>query len=783
MTEQTHAADASTEPAVGETRLFRVFLSSTFADLAAERDAVHEHVVPRLERLCAQRGAQFQLVDLRWGVSQEAALDQQAVAICLEEIARSQRLTPRPNFVLLLGERYGWRPLPPWIPAAEMEAILPRLDPDSRDLVESWYVEDRNAVPPEYLLRPREGVYEADDAWQPCEVGMHDALAAGAAGLDPRARRRYDASVTEQEAVAGILETPDAPEHVHCFFRSLVDVPDDEAGRAFRDAGERRARLVRFKAELRAFLGDERVHEYECRWVDGKPADTHLPALCDDVYDAIAGTIAAELARAGARDAREVEDAHHVSFGRERRRHFVGRLGPLAVVARYVAGGDGASPLLVVGASGVGKTAFMARAAADVEAAHPEAAVVLRFVGATGRSADLRTLLQDLLTELRSARDGAGEDVPAGTGDLVDAVREELVRDRPRPVVLVVDALDQLAAGARAVDLRWVAPELGAGMRMVVSAVDGPVADQLRRRLSPGALVTIDPMPGSEAAALLDAWLDDGGRTREQRRTLQPHQREEVLRSFAVQGLPLHLRLAFEEARRWPSYAPVERTILADTVPGIIRDLFARLRRKEHGELLVARSLSYLAATRNGLSERELLDLLSADEAVRSEARRRAPRSPEVARLPDILWSRLYSDLAPYLNERRADGGLLLGYYHRQLAEVVEQDHLAGDDGRERHGALATYFQAQELEIDGPSGSVANLRKLSELPFQQTHAARWNDLFATLTDFAFLERKVAAFEVEEHRRGDGEVTSTYPGVFLLQDDYELALRHWPSSGP
>src|SRR4051794_37624445 len=137
----------------GETRLFRVFLSSTFADLAAERDALHDVVVPRLERLCAERGAQFQLVDLRWGVSEEAALDQRAVTICLEEIARSQRLTPRPNFVLLMGERYGWRPLPARIPAAEMRAIVPRLRAEAAGLVRAWYREDRNAVPPEYVLQ------------------------------------------------------------------------------------------------------------------------------------------------------------------------------------------------------------------------------------------------------------------------------------------------------------------------------------------------------------------------------------------------------------------------------------------------------------------------------------------------------------------------------------------------------------------------------------------------------------------------------------------------------
>lgn len=43
--------------------------------------------------------------------------------ICLEEIARCQRVTPKPNFIVLLGDRHGWRPSPFAIPADELAAI------------------------------------------------------------------------------------------------------------------------------------------------------------------------------------------------------------------------------------------------------------------------------------------------------------------------------------------------------------------------------------------------------------------------------------------------------------------------------------------------------------------------------------------------------------------------------------------------------------------------------------------------------------------------------------
>lgn len=54
---------------------FRVFVSSTFSDLIAERNALQEEVFPRLREYCQKHGARFQAIDLRWGVSEEAALD------------------------------------------------------------------------------------------------------------------------------------------------------------------------------------------------------------------------------------------------------------------------------------------------------------------------------------------------------------------------------------------------------------------------------------------------------------------------------------------------------------------------------------------------------------------------------------------------------------------------------------------------------------------------------------------------------------------------------------
>ena len=66
-----------------QSRTFRIFVSSTFSDLKAERNALQSQVFPKLRELCQRHGCRFQAIDLRWGVREEAALDQQTMRICL----------------------------------------------------------------------------------------------------------------------------------------------------------------------------------------------------------------------------------------------------------------------------------------------------------------------------------------------------------------------------------------------------------------------------------------------------------------------------------------------------------------------------------------------------------------------------------------------------------------------------------------------------------------------------------------------------------------------------
>src|SRR5437867_1498298 len=48
-----------------QSRTFRIFVSSTFSDLKAERNALQLQVFPKLRELCQRHGCRFQAIDLR----------------------------------------------------------------------------------------------------------------------------------------------------------------------------------------------------------------------------------------------------------------------------------------------------------------------------------------------------------------------------------------------------------------------------------------------------------------------------------------------------------------------------------------------------------------------------------------------------------------------------------------------------------------------------------------------------------------------------------------------
>lgn len=74
----------------------------------------------------------------------------------MKEIENCQRLSMGPNFVVFLGQKYGYRPIPTYILSSELLMLRDDLAAQSIDpiLLDTWYKKDSNAVPPISVLQP-----------------------------------------------------------------------------------------------------------------------------------------------------------------------------------------------------------------------------------------------------------------------------------------------------------------------------------------------------------------------------------------------------------------------------------------------------------------------------------------------------------------------------------------------------------------------------------------------------------------------------------------------------
>lgn len=747
------------QPRLERELVFRLFVSSTFGDMIAERNALQTHVFPRIRDYCRKHGARFQAIDLRWGISDDAALDQTTMRICRAEIARAQAITPKPNFLVLLGNRYGWRPLPDEIPASEFDALRPFLPPH---LTDRWYKLDENASRPiasgvfdrgVFVLQPRTGEFSDHARWRSqVERPLGEALrlAAARVGLPAPDRMKYEWSATAQEIHYGALAVADARDHVLAVFRELhtqdgspIASSPAPAGKLSRfvdttPEGEIDAyaqdQLATLKGALRPHLDPQHIHSCTTAWDGHDIGSAHLPGLCVQVYRRLRRLLRRQIQQYRSHSAIADELAANYQCAARHTQDFIGQSGALSAARQYLATAA-ERPLLVCGPPGSGKSALIARLSDEHRRDSPAAQVVIRFIGATANSTDLRLLLHAICVELAELYGVADGQLPPDLHNLIAVFRMRLtLATKQKPLTLFLDAADQVGEHS---PRTWLPGKLPPNVHLVLSAGSPDAFRSLQR--SP-AILELRAMDPTDAITLLDRWLQRAGR-----RVVNAQQLKVCHHLVADGATPLFLRLSFEQIRRWRSYAPAE--LPGRTVDELVSNLLDRLTSHEHHDvLLVERALSYITTSRHGVTEDELLDLLAADEQywqhLSQSAFHALPASSRA--VPAVIWLRLYHDLEPYLSWRLLDSVSLMSFSHRCFDEIARVRWLSPEPVRSaRRAHLVNYFRHAAAN---PSRQDA--RPLLEFAWQLSEAREHERLKSLLTDLASLQRMLAYREVD-----------------------------------
>ena len=426
-------------------RVIRVFVSSTFADMHAEREELVKRVFPELRKLCEARGVTWGEVDLRWGIPDERKAEGKVLPICLAEIQNC-----RPYFIGILGERYGW---------------VPREISDDLIQAEPWL---------------REHVHDGKSVTE-LEI-LHGVL------NDPQMATHAFFYFRDPVYVqtAGLVEGPDGAE--------VKEFGRVEAG-AWAEA--RKLKLAALKERIRQAHRDGQIS----RPPRENFADT--TALGELVRKDLREVIDAIFPEGSEPDPLTREAAEHECFARSRARVYVERPAQFAALDAHAAGGG--PPLVVLGESGGGKSALLANWVKRLRERGDAPFVIEHYIGATPASTDWAAMLRRILGEL-DRHFALKLEIPDRPEALRAAFANGLYRAAAQGrVVLVLDGLNQIEDRDQAPDLVWLPPELPPNVRLVLSTLPGRSLEALRERGWP--TLTVELLSVEERRELIPEYL------------------------------------------------------------------------------------------------------------------------------------------------------------------------------------------------------------------------------------------------------------------------------------
>uniref|UniRef100_A0A1I8HEY0 NACHT domain-containing protein n=1 Tax=Macrostomum lignano TaxID=282301 RepID=A0A1I8HEY0_9PLAT len=762
-------------------------------------------------------------------IDSQAACDGEShVNPSYQEIDNSLIMSAGPYFICLLGQRYGNQPPAALVEVDVFNNIVEALKEDGRDVscLHEWYTIDENNKPPICVLRPIATLAEAADKellkaarqrWEAVQDSIIGLMKRGAelclqkTLISHATMKKFTASVTEMEVISGILSKPPQKlaqalafvrefsdlESQRDFSRGkmfkFIDLTDsvNEDGEAVKVLDEAVNAMVKeLNRHVLTRMAGSNSFTYSLKWTndaEGVGMSSHKDYLekfgsdyCDNVKRLVAESVRESMRLRS--DDLYSEVLQHSTACVNYVKKFQGRQEIIDKVKAYVQASNTTEPLVVYGDSGSGKTSLLGKAASLVRSWLPEsdskdAIVLLRFLGTSPGTSSIRQTLKYLCRQLAVFGNEDDQEKCESLDDfkeILNTFYSMLERmGQFRRILVFLDSVDQLDSSDGAYHLTWVRTPLPANVKMVVSTLPN-MFDLLKtfkgKLPNPDIYVEVTPLETSLCTSILSALLSEQGRT------LNEQQWALVEQAFSKCSLPIYVHLLYHEVLRWRSYQQVDESSLRYTVRQAIFQLFEKLELK-HGRLFTSHALAFITASRNGLSESELEDLLSLDDAVLIDVFQH--HLPPFIRIPPICWARLRHDIGSYLVEREADNIRVVFWYHRQFIEVAQEYFLSDEKTRrDIHSIMADYFlglwsgrrkkfvypaylrkklnlpefsmedravpeQPFVLRKDEDGTAQYNLRKLNELPWHLIKSGRVNEFYDYIVfDYDFMFNKL-----------------------------------------
>ncbi|XP_061587905.1 telomerase protein component 1 isoform X2 [Cololabis saira] len=671
----------------------RVFISSTFRDMHAERDVLVRSVFPELRRRAAPHCLYLQEVELRWGVTEEES--ERAAELCLSEVCRSQML------VGILGDRYGQVPPRPALPDLPQYSWLASA-PAGLSITEMEICQFQ-ALYPDTAHQRMFCYFRDPNIIKSVPVAWRSDFAA-------ESKEAEDKMTSLKRRLVG--STVKVTENYSCEWGGVV--------------------------EGKAYL---------------KNLEDFGKAVLEDLWMAVTKLFVEEGEEAEAASEVFEQEVHQGALLRQ----FFGRQKLLSAAVEMVEQTHTKGGMVVIeGGTGEGKTVFMAALADSLstggKSRRKVSCDVMSYSTAASQPArSVENLLRCLVHWLRKMRD-TDEESPF-THSYKDLLSEfhSMLGDmtKNKPVVLLVDGVDLVRDSGGQLSADWIPQQLPKGVCLVLSITSKAALLQTLAKKRGTVLFSLGQLTMPDRKEIVQKELDTFGKKlsdsafNNQLQTL-------ITKKGAVS--PLYLHLACEDLRSFASFDKLKESLqcLPPSLSQLVQYSLERLCSQYRGMLGLRWALAAFTVSSTGLKERDLYsvlnmcnDLSMRDGQVEWQEVLRLSRNPK-GRVPMATFTRLVQSLQSLIgpsHSHNTDDVLVL--INPEVKRAFEDFLLPTQKDRSRaHLVLAAHLWAMADPHGENTFLHCEANSVLHLPSSLIQSGQLEAVHCLLSSFYFLYANV-----------------------------------------
>ncbi|CAF3813414.1 unnamed protein product, partial [Rotaria sp. Silwood1] len=467
---------------VGDRKLnsVRIFISSTFSDTTDERNGLIEHVYPQLRKYCRTKyNIQFQYSDMRWGIPSTASTSHSIVDMCLQELDSCCRLSMATNCVILLSHRYGSRLVPACISFRIFQLLENSLSTniEEKNFLLEMYQLDENYLEQKYFLR----TIDNNQQWTLLENKLQLILRKAAdicykqRKITKDERNEFYISVTAKEIYRALKNNMNKSRRIIFFYRNILDIEElDSKYRETENTDETKKLLEKINNLLHRSIDSSDIYTYKIRWNDKNNRIKYFSQFFEDCYHAIKSQIDFHMKTYENQQNNILYNQileHAIQCNLLIQRYFP-RQDIFEQIKNYIMSTSNC-PCILLGESGTGKSSIMAKVVREIPiwySATNSLSVIIRFLGATPSSSDIRRPLISIIEQICTIYH---LDKPSNVDNVKENLENILMHiPKDQYLILLLDAIDQL----QSVDLKnlsiWLPTKFpSANIKCIISTI------------------------------------------------------------------------------------------------------------------------------------------------------------------------------------------------------------------------------------------------------------------------------------------------------------------------